>query len=475
MLARRQLLRAALGSSLAGLAGCRPPWPGPGPTEPGTPSPTPRQFLGVFPEAPRPTPTPAPPVVIRFAHWETGPSARALAAIASRFSQHRPRTVVQIEVTPFAVHFARLRQALATGQPPDVFVGSGVYGESALGPGALLDLSDLTTSARLDLGAYWTDPLTSPSQGGLYRLPLWTSAEVAYINRDHLAQAGLPEPAVDWTWGDLLRLARGLTVGKPGETTRWGLLLINDLIGGWGSFVASNGGRWLDPSGPRTTLDDGPTRETLQWLVDAVVVHHVAPSPSEQQRLGQAGQVDLFLGGQIAIFPNGTWEMPAALTSAAFQWDVRRLPRAPRTGQSISLTSVQPGSIARATVHPADAWDFLAFLLSTEAQRMLANGKVKLPALKSVASDAQTGYAAPPPAHAAAPVDALLGAHSLDFVPGWQDWRAAVVEALTPAFDGRVPLADALRQANALGDAALSRAGSPATAGRSVLRGFSRS
>src|SRR6185437_843322 len=125
------------------------------------------------------------------------------------------------------------------------------------------------------------------------------------------------------------------------------------------------------------------------------------------------------------MFPNGTWEMPAALAGASFLWDVRPLPRAPRTGQSVTVSAVQPVSAARLTQIPDQSRQFLSFLLSHDAQAMLANGKVKLPARKDVARDQTSGYASPPPAHAIDASAAMDHAADLHFVPNWQEFRAA--------------------------------------------------
>lgn len=455
---RRFLLGGILGGCAAALAAC-----GGGPVggtppagPPGPPTPTPRRILGIFPAPPAPSPTPTPPPqVLRFAHWETGPAAHALSTIVERFVQATPRVVVHLDVAPFSQHFATLSQGFASGNPPDVFVNSGVYLADFIRQQALQDLSHHLVLDRLSLDAYWTQPTTQPFDGHQYTLPIWNATEIVFYNRDQFAKLKVAEPASDWTWDDLLNTAQKLTEGKPGQIERWGLLLVNDLQGGWGSFVASNGGRWLDQSGQRTALQDPAAQQALQWYSDAMVVHHVAPRPGEQQKLSQAGQVDPFVAGQVAMFPTGTWEMPSMLAQAHFSWDVCQLPRAPRTGQSETLAAVQPVSAARASHLPDQAWQLLRFLIERDAQTVLAKGKVKLPALKSVATDATAGYATPPPAHVAVAAQVMDHAHDLHFVPHWQAFRTAVVDALEPAFDNRTPLSDALQQAVAKGNAAL--------------------
>ncbi len=463
-LLRRHVLRAGLGLAASTIvAACSSPGGGPTTSRPSSgPTPTPRGFLGIFPAPSAPTPTPA-PTVLRFAHWETGITGRTLATIADHFTHAVPRTVVELVVSPFRLHFDRLRQGFATGTAPDVFLGSGLYQSEMIDQHALLDLAGRLKTEHLSLDGYWTDPSSRGQDEARYGLPIWITTEILYYNRRHFAEQKIPEPPESWTWSDLLATARALTRGKPGEVERWGILLTNDLQGGWGSFVASNGGDWLDQAGRKTTLDDPSVLEALQWFADAILVHHVAPRPIEQQRISHAGQVDPFLAGAVSLFPSGTWEMPGVVGQATFEWDVRRLPSAPRTGQSAALSSVQPVSGSRASPNPDLSWQFLRFLIEREAQTLLAAGKVRMPSLKAVAGDQVSGYATAPPTHADAPAKSMDTARDLRFVPGWQAFRSAVVWALEPAFDGRIPLTEAVQKAIAAGNAALSSARPPGT------------
>jgi multiple sugar transport system substrate-binding protein len=373
-----------------------------------------------------------------------------LQSIASAFEQSSPSLLVQVTPLPFSTHFERLESSLAGGDAPDVFVSSGAYFFGHAADGRLLDLTTRALAGAVKLDGYWTDPVTQPWNGRLLSVPLWTSSEVVYFNLDLLGQAGASPPATSWTWDDLLGLAKRLTIGKPGEVTRWGLLVVNDLIGGWGSLATSNGGTWLDPVARKTSLQP-PTVDALRWLREAMLVHQVAPRPLEQQGLTHGGTVDPFLDGSVALIFNGTWELSTALAQARFHWDVARLPQAPRTGQSVSPSSVQPGCAYRETKHPDDAWQLLQSLIAADAQRRWTTGKLRVPALKSLASE----FGSPPPANASAAVTALSNATDLRFTVNWQPFRAAVVKALEPALDGTTELDAAIAVATRAGDAAL--------------------
>ena len=381
--------------------------------------------------------------------------AQTLSAIAQRFSVASPGVVVETSVASFSDHFAQLQAGSAAELMPDVFVNSGEFFDALLAGQVLRDLASSQVSDKFSLDGYWTDPLSQVTNGHLYAMPLWGACDLVFYNREWFTQKKVGEPTADWTWDQLLQAAGQLSEGKPGEMSRWGIMVVNDLEGGWGSFVASNGGDWLDSTGRQVTLGAGPAQEALQWLVDAIVVHHVAPSVADQQQISRAGKIDPFLAGQVAMLVNGTWEMPNALTGAHFQWDVQRLPRAPRTGQSVAVTSIQPLSASRLGTHPEEAWTFLKFMLGGASQTLLAKDKLRLPARKDVASDSHTGYAVAPPSQVGAVVGAMTAGRSLRFVPRWQEFRTAVLRALDPAFEGSQPLSDALAAAVTAGNAAL--------------------
>jgi multiple sugar transport system substrate-binding protein len=375
---------------------------------------------------------------------------------AGPFAPPHPRIVVEPVRRPYADHLASL--AAAGGDAPDVALDSGPYLDSHRTSRLLLDLSPLAASARLDLGRYWTDSSFRPSDGALAAFPLWVDADVLYYNRDLFAAAKLAEPTDAWTWDEFLATAERLSEGKPGQMTRWGALLVNDIQGGWGSFVASNGGDFLDVAARKTALGGNVASVALRFVRDAIVAHHAAPGPSEQNAVTGAGRSDPFLDGTVAMFPGGSWLMGSVLAGARFSWDVAPLPRAPRTGRASPTFAAQPIVISGATPHPDEAWAFLGYLIGLGAQRAIAKGKARLPALKEVASDPASGYAIPPPARVAVVAASLSSAHDLQFLPGWGAWRSAVVAALEPAFDERADFDSALEQAIADGDAALARA-----------------
>ncbi|HEX5418205.1 MAG TPA: extracellular solute-binding protein [Chloroflexota bacterium] len=454
---RRAFLTAGLGALLLNACG------GGNPSPAGIPTPTagPGGILGIIPR-PAPTPTPLPEKV-RFAHWLQDVAAPVMQGLVRGYNDKHPDVIVQEEVAPFGDHRSALLKGLAAGSAPDVFLISGPDLAVPTATPAILDLTTYLSRDKLDLTRYWSSPQTRQIGGKQFAVPLWCAVDLAYLNHDLLAKAKLGSPAADWTWDDLLKAASQLTVGKPGEVSQWGLLVVNDIQGGWGGFVASNDGHWIDPTTGQAALDANAIA-ALQWVVDAINRHHVAPGPRNQDALTRGGTIDPFLAGKVAILVNGTWEMPSLLGNAAFPWDILPLPKAPKTAASQSVADAQPGSIARATKAADASWGFLSFLIDESSQRQWARIKVRLPSLVSVAADATDGYAVSPPTRAPAASDALTTARDLEFVPNWQAFRAALTVGLQPAYDGDQPLSEAVPAAVKAANQALGPVATPTRA-----------
>lgn len=440
-------------------AACGPSNPPPSQTSTPSTVPTPGGILpGIFLPPPTVTPSPTPePTRLRFGFWQSDAIGSILATLASDYGRANPRVVVETVRQPYARHLETLAVGGSSGNGLDVALDSGEVLETHRAAGRLLDLAPLARRDQVDLARYWTDPSTRLNNSALSALPLWIDADVVFYNRDLFAAAKLAEPGDAWTWTDYLAAAERLSDGKPGQMTRWGALVVNDVSGGWGSFVASNGGDFLDPATRKTALGSPAASAALRFVRDAIVAHHAAPRPSEQSALTGVGQTDPFLNGAVAMLFGGSWLMGGLVRSATFHWDVAPLPRAPTTNRSAPTFAAQPAVIARTTRAPDEAWAFLRSLIGPDAQRAIARAKARLPSLKDVASDATSGYAVPPPVRVVVVPTSLASAHDLQFLPGWSAWRSAVVAALEPAFDARADFDAALQQAIADGNMALEK------------------
>jgi len=222
--------------------------------------------------------------------------------------------------------------------------------------------------------------------GRLWAVPGMVNMLVMYYNRDLFDAYGVPYPKPEWTWDDFLNSA--LAIRDP-EADVFGYAAIEEFLDPL-PFIYQHGGRILDDmlNPTRTTYDDPLTIEAVQWYVDLIRTHNVAPTRSQilDQGFGLSvpsgvyqGKVGMWTswlsergggGGVEATWP-AEWKM---------DWGMVPLPR---DAQSATVTYLLGYAISTQAASPAACWQWIAFL-SQQVQTPYG----LTPARKSVAESA---------------------------------------------------------------------------------------
>jgi multiple sugar transport system substrate-binding protein len=174
--------------------------------------------------------------------------------------------------------------------------------------------------------------------------------------------------------------------------------------------------------------------------------------PTEEQ-LKQYGY-DGFLSGVSAMGVSGHWSVPD-YSAVSFRWDVAPMPIGP-AGRATSVNSAG-FVISKASKNPAAAWEFVKYATSEVGQSELAKIGLAVPIRQSVATGPAYLDQAGPKINQQLFVDALAYAHLKPVFKGYEEWSAAVGDALHTAWTGQATLSDALDEAVAGGDAALAK------------------
>lgn len=87
-----------------------------------------------------------------------------------------------------------------------------------------------------------------------------------------------------------------------------------------------------------------------------------------------------FLRGEIAVFPGSTIELMILQGEARFPWTIRLMPR--ERSEKYYVTSLI-NCISSETHHKEEAWKFIKYLSSTNAQLVLAKKQANMPALET--------------------------------------------------------------------------------------------
>ena len=268
----------------------------------------------------------------------------------------------------------QLGQALAGGDPPDVFyVNSDKFQEYA-GGGSLAAVGDRIDNPD-DFYPALRQVFTYDDQ--LYCAPKDFSTLALVINTDAWEAAGLTDADIPETWDDLSAVAGKLTtdtqVGLATGATR-------DRVG---ALMVAAGGYFVNEDQTEVTADTPENLAALEFIKS--MLDDGSYKFTENMDLGWGGEA---LGtGAAAMTIEGNW-IRGAMTNdyPDINYRVVELPTGP-SGNRGSMAFTQCWGVAAASDQQDAALDFVNFVTSADQQVALANAFGVMPSRQS-ASDA---------------------------------------------------------------------------------------
>jgi multiple sugar transport system substrate-binding protein len=174
----------------------------------------------------------------------------------------------------------------------------------------------------------------------------------------------------------------GLEAGfDPKNVKRYGLLIGGQVDGfgqvEWSHLAVSNGFKFYDgPWAKHFHYDDPKLAETIQWIADMELKKgFIVPARDARQ----AGANGLFAGQKGALMFVGSWDIHWCQENCKFDIGFVPLPEGPfgrRTMFNGLADSIWVGSR-----HQEEAWKWVKFLASPEAQQIVGGYGVVFPAI----------------------------------------------------------------------------------------------
>jgi multiple sugar transport system substrate-binding protein len=388
---------------------------------------------------------------ITYQMWGSPQEAEAWKVVVKGFEAAHPDIKVTVEVADWDSYWEKLRVQFAGGTPPDVFAMDAPLFMDWQSRDVLLNLQPYLDADPTLFDGVYPATLTAYKVGdAYYGLPRDFQTIVLYYNKDMFDAAGVGYPTADWTYEDLRAAAKKLTLDKNGDGTvdQWGFWDGGyDMEPFWGALVWAYGGEVIKDGATMIGSPEATTAFQLMhdmWAVDKSM-------PTEQQ-LAAYGW-DGFLSGVSAMGVSGHWSVPEYST-VAFKWDIAPMPKGP-AGRATSVNSAG-FVIAKDSKAPDAAWEFVKYAFSDAGQSELAKIGLAIPVRKSVAESAAYLDQATKIDHSLY-VQALDYAHQKPVFKGYEEWSAAVGDALHMIWTDEMSVQDGLAEAVAGGDDALSR------------------
>jgi len=369
------------------------------------------------------------------------------------FESAHPGVRVRVEQVPGWGQYApKVLMMHASDSIPDVLHLDASSGAVFIDNGVVQDVmpfAERDTAFKLD--DYFEEVLTLLRRGErLYGVPLDFTPMMMFYNRTLFDQARVPYPKPGWTWDDFLKKARRLTVQPPGakSPTQFGMFFEN-VMPFWILWLWTGGGDVLDPTGTRASgqLDGPESIAAMQFLIDLMFKHHVAPTPRETKAAG----VDLFRTGRAAMDIKGHWMM-IDYRAEGIDFGVAPLPVKEGVPRK---TVVYASGLAISTKarHPDLAWEYIKFITSRDIQVRRVSSGLAISGNKR-AAETFAGYAVEDAFLAEVPYARPPWGASVEAYPFIEELGREMMEDLLHG-EGRSPLQEEMRRTAKLIDAAL--------------------
>ena len=321
---------------------------------------------------------------IRVSAWESSEALQPWTNAIAAFEKVNPDIKVQLESVP-TDYGTKLLAQMAAGNAPDVFqVGDGDVAKY-VSKGVVEPLDDYIAKDKFDTSVFYEGIYKiGQVNGKTYMLTKDYSPLVLYYNQTLFDKANVPYPKDGWTWQEFLDTAQKLTVKDGDKVTQWGV----NLPDGWGDlswdrgispFIYQNEGDVLSPDGKTAEgfMNSPATVEALQFYVDLVNKHHVAPNKTE---LASLQGVDLFMTGKAAMLWTGRWPIKDYRANKDLKFGTVSLPKGKKAANAICWSGFAMYSQGK---NKDAAWKLMKFIGAGEGAKEFAN--YALTAVKAIA------------------------------------------------------------------------------------------
>jgi multiple sugar transport system substrate-binding protein len=289
-------------------------------------------------------------------------------------------------------------RAIVAADPPDLCTLADAFSLGTLAAnGAVEPLDSRFASSGLTEADYTHNALQMGMYGGhIYALPYLLDCIGLLYNKDVFKSAGLDPNRPPQTLEELLDDCKRITTyDSRGRLTRVGLAAIDPT-----NIVAEFGGRFVDPNTGRITADDPRNVEAISFykrIMDAEGGYEAVNAFTSGFGADQSSFNPFFMG-QIGIEFSGEWNPYWAFRySPNMRYGVAPLPYPaadPDRRGTVCLGS-NLLCIPRGSKHAKEAWDFLAWTQTPQAQEMLANTLHNVPNIRSVIHDPALSQGSP--------------------------------------------------------------------------------
>ena len=217
-------------------------------------------------------------------------------------------------------------------------------------------------------------------KGKQLNIPLEWNPTVMYYNTAVFQDKGVAPPKPDWTWEDFLEICLRVASVKGGKDDLYAYAWLD---GAWPmmAWYYNNDTSFLNPEWTDSNLLDPKVAETLQFLVDLIHKHKVAPQLAGFNLDAQFG------AGNVAMRTCGRWCVAIARNYGLQTYEITYQPH--RRGPYRASFGSAGFGVTTLCRYPQEAWQALKLVTDKEANLAMVSVAGSTPARRSAAESPQ--------------------------------------------------------------------------------------
>jgi len=307
---------------------------------------------------------------------------KAYKKVVEKFHEKYPNIEVELLMSPELGYTDKLLTMMAGGEAPDLMWLGDLIIPFFVQKNNLIALDDLVKEDKtFDIKDIYDVMLDCCRVNGkLYVMPQELGGVVLAYNKDIFDKEKIPYPNENWTWDDLIKVGQKLTKkNERGQYIQFGLDLPIDFhsLMYW---TWNCGGEIFSKDLKKCLIASPECVEGIKFVVDLLNKYKICPNPSEKT------DINLFTVGKIAMTFINHGHVPQFKGKVKFNWDITVLPRG-RTKRRFVNTGTSGVAMWNRTTHSKETWEFIKFLVSPDAQRIMTESELIVPVRKSMRTD----------------------------------------------------------------------------------------
>jgi multiple sugar transport system substrate-binding protein len=350
----------------------------------------------------------AEPVTIKYVLWDAN-QLPAYQKVADDFMAKNPDIKIVIDQSGWNDYWTNLQTTMVGGTAPDVFTDHLAKVNDFANKGQVVDIAPLVKRDKVDTSIYLPG-LADLWTNGVKRFGLpkdWDTIAIV-INKDIQKEAGIADAELQkLTWnpkdgGTLQNVLARLTLDKNGNNglsqkfdaknvVRYGMEIQHSDDRGQSQFsclALSTGWYYTDGTFKANYHYDDPRFvKTIQWMLDMTKKGFICP----YEATGLSNS-NLFPAKKAGATLDGSWMIGYYANSVDFPVGFYQTPIGP-VGRK-SMTNGLADSIWSGSTHKEEAWRWVKYLASAEAEKTVGTFGVVFPAIKEGVDNALAAYKA---------------------------------------------------------------------------------